>query len=90
MQYVDCDRAEKHGDLCLGYGSEEIDEPCEICKNCIKCEGGYYQLGETDKDEQLEQAKIMLKDVIISYNHDERFTFEKVLKRAEQFLGDEK
>lgn len=36
--------------------------------------------------EQLEQAKIMLKDVISSYNHDERFTFEKVLKRAEQFI----
>ena len=26
MQYVDCDRAEKHGSLCLGYGYEEIDE----------------------------------------------------------------
>ena len=62
MQYVDCDRAEKHGNLCLGYGYEEIDEPCEQCKNCIKCEGGYYQLGETEKDDQLIKAKELLKE----------------------------
>ena len=57
MQYVDCDRAEKHGDLCLGYGYEEIDEPCEICKNCIKCEGGSYQLGETEKDDKIQKLQ---------------------------------
>ena len=57
MQYVDCDRAEKHGNLCLGYSYEEIDEPCEQCKNCIKCEGGYYQLGETEKDVKIEKMK---------------------------------
>ena len=57
MQYVDCDRAEKHGSLCLGYGWEEIDEPCEQCKNCIKCEGGYYQLGETEKDDRIEKLQ---------------------------------
>lgn len=57
MQYVNCDRAEKHGNLCLGYGYEEIDEPCEQCKNCIKCEGGSYQLGETEKDERIEKLQ---------------------------------
>ena len=86
MQYVDCDRAEKHGNLCLGYGWEEIDEPCEQCQNCIKCESGSYQLGETDKDDQLEQAKEIIRMVIDSYNHKERFSFEKDLAKAEQFL----
>ena len=62
MQYVDCDRAEKHGDLCLGYGCEEIDEPCEQCKNCIKCEGGYYQLDETDKDTKIEELKAQIEN----------------------------
>ena len=36
-----CDKAQKDGELCLGYGGDE-DEPCERCKNCIKCECGYY------------------------------------------------
>ena len=53
---IDCDKAEKHGELCLGYGGDE-DEPCEQCKNCIKCETGYYQLGETEKDEQLNKLQ---------------------------------
>ena len=62
MQYVDCDRAKKQGNLCLGYGWEEIDEPCEQCKNCIKCEGGYYQLAETTKELTDENNKLL--DVI--------------------------
>ena len=53
---VDCDKAQKNGDLCLGYGGDE-DEPCEQCKNCIKCETGYYQLGETEKDKQIEELQ---------------------------------
>ena len=53
---IECDKAQKNGELCLGYGGDE-DEPCEQCKNCIKCECGYYQLGETEKDEQLKQWK---------------------------------
>lgn len=53
---IDCDKAKKDGELCLGYGGDE-DEPCEQCKNCIKCECGYYQLGETDKDEHLADLK---------------------------------
>lgn len=61
MQYVDCDRAEKHGNLCLGYGYEEIDEPCEQCSNCIKCESGSYQLGETEKDDQITKAKEIIR-----------------------------
>lgn len=56
-----CDKAEKHGNLCLGYGIGG-DEPCEICKNCIKCESGYYQLGETEKDNQLTKAKEIISE----------------------------
>lgn len=44
-----CEEAEKHGDLCLGL-SGDTDEPCEQCKNCIKCENGYYQLGEVPEE----------------------------------------
>ena len=57
---VECDKAQKNGKLCLGYGGDE-DEPCEQCKNCIKCECGYYLLGETEKDEQLAKAKDIIK-----------------------------
>ncbi len=57
---IDCEKAQKNGELCLGYSGDE-DEPCERCKNCIKCEGGYYQLGETEKDDQLTNAKELLK-----------------------------
>lgn len=53
---IDCEKAQKNGELCLGYGGDE-DEPCEQCKNCIKCECGYYQLGETEKDEQLAELE---------------------------------
>ena len=53
---IDCEKAQKNRDLCLGYGGDE-DEPCERCKNCIKCECGYYQLGETEKDNRLTKAK---------------------------------
>lgn len=57
---IECEKAQKDGELCLGYGGDE-DEPCEQCKNCIKCECGYYQLGETEKDEQLTKAKEIIK-----------------------------
>ena len=57
---IDCEKAQKNGELCLGYGSDE-DEPCERCKNCIKCEGGYYQLGETEKDAQLTKAEEIIR-----------------------------
>lgn len=53
---IECEKAQKDGELCLGYAADE-DEPCERCKNCIKCECGYYQLGETEKDNQLNKAK---------------------------------
>lgn len=52
--------SQKNGELCLGYGGDE-DEPCERCKNCIKCECGYYQLGETEKDEQLTKAEEIIR-----------------------------
>jgi hypothetical protein len=64
---IDCDKAQKNGELCLGYGGDE-DEPCERCKNCIKCETGYYQLGETDKDNQLTKAKEIIKSLLRLWN----------------------
>ena len=89
MQYVDCDRAEKHGNLCLGY-SGDTDEPCEQCQNCIKCESGTYQLGETEKDDQLIKAKEIIKNLLIL--KDDHFGNTKmewrveVTEQAEQFL----
>ena len=43
-----CEDAEKSGNLCLGY--TDYDEPCAICKLCIKCVSGYYQLGEVPEE----------------------------------------
>ena len=86
MQYVDCENAEKHGSLCLGYGREEIDEPCEQCKNCIKCEGGYYQLGETEKDEQLNKAKDLIEDMYDKIPASHSDYYKDVMERARQFL----
>lgn len=57
---------------------------------CTHQDCGRYQESLEQKIGELEyelsQTKEILKDVISSYNHDERFTFEKVLKRAEQFI----
>lgn len=89
MQYVDCDRAEKHGSLCLGYGYEEVDEPCEQCKNCIKCESGFYQLGETEKDNQLTKAKEIILHLLACGDFNfkcEKVPVEKYVKQAEQFI----
>ncbi len=58
-EYVDCEKAQKCGELCLGFGGNG-DEPCEQCKNCIKCETGYYQLGETEKDEELNKLQAQI------------------------------
>ena len=83
---IDCEKAQKDGELCLGYGGDE-DEPCEQCKNCIKCECGYYQLGETEKDEQLIKAKELLNMFLrlhYSLIVDEKTLFDKV----ENFLKD--
>lgn len=89
---IDCEKAQKNGDLCLGYGGDE-DEPCERCKNCIKCEGGYYQLGETDKDDQLTKVKELLgkfmpyvREAYLNQDIDNlKLSFEDMAK-AEQFL----
>ena len=94
MQYVDCDRAEKHGNLCLGYGYEEIDEPCEQCQNCLKCESGTYQLGETEKDDQLTKAKEIIRDLLgcffYLFEHDNNtrghIKINNAIEQAEQFL----
>jgi len=41
----------KYGNLCEGYQtSENDDEPCNQCKNCIRCVDGYFQNGEVDYD----------------------------------------
>ena len=88
MQYVDCDRAEKHGNLCLGYGYEEIDEPCEQCSNCIKCESGSYQLGETEKDDQLTKAKEIIKGLLSCCRNYPQENAEK-MEQAKKFLKGE-
>ena len=94
---IDCEKAQKDGELCLGYSGDE-DEPCERCKNCIKCEGGYYQLGETEKDEQLTKAKEILEDIIKFQPYIDRDAmfltrgndWKEVIFKAEQFIKDSK
>ncbi len=86
---IDCEKAQKNGELCLGYSGDE-DEPCERCKNCIKCEGGYYQLGETEKDEQLTKAKDLLVRLSTCLEGHSNNNFEyELIKQAEQFLNSE-
>ena len=83
---IDCNKAQKNGNLCLGY-SGDTDEPCERCKNCIKCECGYYQLGETNKDKQLEQSKEIIKKFIQwNYGCCDIPDYKEIVKQAEQFL----
>lgn len=85
---IDCEKAQKNGELCLGYGGDE-DEPCERCKNCIKCECGYYQLGETEKDEQLTKAKEIIRQIVIVSNlktEKEEMLPTELFFRAENFL----
>ncbi len=85
---IECDKAEKNGELCLGYGGDE-DEPCEQCKNCIKCECGYYQLRETEKDEQLTKAKEIIRQIVIVSNlktGKEEMLPTELFFRAENFL----
>lgn len=92
---IDCEKAQKNGELCLGYSGDE-DEPCERCKNCIKCEGGYYQLGETEKDEQLTKAKEILEDIIKFQPYIDRDAmfltrgndWKEVIFKAEQSIKD--
>jgi hypothetical protein len=83
---IECEKAQKDGEFCLGYGGDE-DEPCERCKNCIKCECGYYQLGETDKDDQLTKAKEIIKTFL---GFAEAFGYspsmDKFITEAEQFI----
>lgn len=47
---------------------------------------GILQSENKDLHKQLEQSKEILRMVIDSYNHKERFSFEKDLATAEQFL----
>ncbi len=84
---IECDKAQKNGELCLGYGGDE-DEPCERCKNCIKCECGYYQLGETEKDEQLTNAKEIIKDLLSFVDSLGNYS-GGIFTKAEQFLNGE-
>jgi hypothetical protein len=87
---IDCEKAQKDGELCLGYGGDE-DEPCEHCKNCIKCECGYYQLGETDKDEQLTKAKEIIREFVewATWQGNSKCpSFKSIQDKAEQFLSE--
>ena len=60
----------------------------------VNCEGlaelnhynGELIIEVAKKDKQIEQAKEMLRMIIHSYNHKERFSFEKDLAKAAQFL----
>lgn len=84
---IECDKAQKDGELCLGYGGYE-EEPCEQCKNCIKCECGYYQLGETEKDDQLTKAKAIIRKLLrVTYGEGWNYSLG-VKAMAEQFLKD--
>jgi hypothetical protein len=51
-----CEDAEKSGNLCFGY--TDYDEPCAICKLCIKCVSGYYQLGEVPEELKKENENV--------------------------------
>ena len=83
---IECDKAQKNGELCLGYGGDE-DGPCEQCKNCIKCECGYYQLGETEKDDQLTKAKELLAKWVELYKPKlEGYPITPIQEQTEQFL----
>ena len=86
---IDCEKAQKNGELCLGYGGDE-DEPCEHCKNCIKCECGYYQLGEIEKEDQLTKAKELLKEFVHHYKAKTIYieNMKDLLEQAEQFLSE--
>ena len=84
---IDCEKAQKNEELCLGYGGDE-DEPCERCKNCIKCECGYYQLGETEKDEQLNKAKEIIKDMYDRIPASHSDYYKDVMEKARQFLSE--
>ena len=86
---IDCEKAQKNGEFCLGYSGDE-DEPSERCKNWIKCEGGYYQLGETEKDEQLTKAKEIIKELLNScFGYNSKTVNYEVKAKAEQFLNSE-
>ena len=84
---IDCEKAQKNGELCLGYSGDE-DEPCERCKNCIKCEGGYYQLGETEKDEQLTKAEEIIRGLLRCLPKENIEGIYEVTEAAEEFISE--
>ena len=58
-------------------------------EECMREKYGGVLAGENNcLKSQLEQAKEIIRMVIDSYNHKERFSFEKDLVKAEQFLKD--
>lgn len=81
----------KHFGMCWLRRHKDNDEPCEQCSNCIKCESGSYQLGETEKDDQLTKATKLLKfwvgNFYDSFNHANKYEERhKALVETEQFL----
>lgn len=54
---MNCNQAEKSGNLCLGYSrSENDDEPCKQCLECHSCSQGNFQMSITDKERAYAEA----------------------------------
>lgn len=45
---IDCEKAQKNGELCLGYGGDE-DEPCERCKTVLNVKQDIFNLEKPKK-----------------------------------------
>ena len=53
MNDMNCNQAEKSGDLCLGFSrNENDDEPCKKCLECPLCTHGYFQLHECNDNKE--------------------------------------
>ena len=76
-------------DPILQQGFEIIcKENAELNKKLSKAEADYDKMF-WNKNEIISKAKELLRMVIDSYFHKERFSFEKDLRKAEQFLKEE-
>jgi len=73
--------------LCAKYKKLE-EENAELNKKLSKAEADYDKMF-WNKNEIISKAKELLRMVIDSYFHKERFSFEKDLRKAEQFLKEE-
>ena len=82
----------EYEDKCLSqkiqYIKELQEENAELNKKLSKAEADYDKMF-WNKNEIISKAKELLRMVIDSYFHKERFSFEKDLRKAEQFLKEE-